>query len=248
MTITPHQETGDETAIAAAPQDSPPREILRWGVERFFPDIALACSFGGLTGMALLDMALRIEPRIPVFYLDTGYLFPETYALVEEVERRYGVRPAAYRSRWTPEEQAREFAPELWTVDPDLCCALRKVEPNGRALDGKRAWITGLRQSQTPGRAGVRPVEWDAKFELVKLNPLASWTDRDVWRYVVENGVPYNPLNERGYPSLGCTHCTRATAPGEDARAGRWPGRDKTECGIHTAASGLLTIARGEVK
>lgn len=237
MTASVQEESAESLAEAAADlQDAPPQEILRWGVERYFPDLALACSFGGVTGMAILDMAWRIEPRIHVFYLDTGFLFPETYALAEDAARRYGISPAARRPRWTPEEQAREFGPDLWATDPDLCCAIRKVEPNGRALEGKRAWITGLRRSQTPGRANAGAIEWDAKFGLAKLNPLASWTDADVWEYVAANEVPYNPLNARGYPSLGCTHCTRSTAIGEDPRAGRWPGDDKTECGLHVAA------------
>ena len=210
-----------------------PQEVLRWAFERYGHDVTLACSFGGASGMALMDMSVRIQPDVDVFYLDTDFLFPETYALREEAERRYGVKPVAYRSRWSVSEQATEFGEALWSKDPDMCCALRKVEPNERALEGRKAWITGIRRDQSSSRNMIRPVEWDSKFDLVKVNPLATWTDTQVWEYILENDVPYNPLHDRGYPSIGCTHCTRAVKPGEDPRAGRWSGFDKTECGIH---------------
>ncbi len=210
-----------------------PQEVLRWAFERYGHDVTLACSFGGASGMALMDMSVRIQPDVDVFYLDTDFLFPETYALREEAERRYGVKPVAYRSRWSVSEQATEFGEALWSKDPDMCCALRKVEPNERALEGRKAWITGIRRDQSSSRNTIQPVEWDSKFDLVKVNPLATWTDAQVWEYILENDVPYNPLHDRGYPSIGCTHCTRAVKPGEDPRAGRWSGFDKTECGIH---------------
>lgn len=223
----------DLQRAASELEGAPPQEILAWGFRRYHPNITLACSFGGTAGMALLDMSVKIEPRASVFYLDTDFLFPETYALKEECERRYGIKVAAYKSRWTPEAQAREFGAALWARDPDLCCQLRKVEPNWNALEGKKAWISGLRRDQASTRAQTAVVEWDYKFGLVKLNPLAAWSEADVRAYLMEHNVPYNPLNDRGFPSLGCTYCTRAVKPGEDPRAGRWAGTDKVECGIH---------------
>ena len=220
-------------ASAQALESERPEEVLRWAFGRYHPNITLACSFGGASGMVLLDISTRLQPDVPVFYLDTDVLFPETYALVDEVKRRYGIAPVAYRSRWSLDEQASEFGETLWSRDPDMCCALRKVEPNGRALEGRKAWIAGLRRDQSTERRSVRPVEWDSKFGKVKINPLAAWTEAQVWDYIRANNVPYNALHEQGYPSIGCTHCTRPVKPGEDVRAGRWSGFDKTECGIH---------------
>ena len=214
-----------------------PQDVLAWAFNEFHPDITLACSFGGVSGMALLDMSVKLNPQVNVFYLDTDFLFPETYALRDEAIRRYGIDPRAFKSRWTPQEQAREFGEALWQRDPDMCCELRKVEPNYRALEGQRAWISGLRRDQGDTRRDVGVVEWDTKFEMVKVNPLATWTEAQVWQYIEENQVPYNPLHDQGYPSIGCTYCTRAVKPGEDPRAGRWAGSEKVECGIHIPAT-----------
>ena len=183
--------------------------------------------------MALLDMAVKIEPEVNVFYLDTGFLFPETYSLLEQTKQRYGIEPVAFRSRWSPRDQAHEFGEELWKHNPDLCCEIRKVEPNLRALDGKRAWIAGLRRDQASTRRSLKVVEWDDRFGLVKLNPLAAWTETQVVEYINANDVPYNPLYDKGYPSIGCMQCTRAVKPGEDPRAGRWANSSKIECGLH---------------
>jgi phosphoadenosine phosphosulfate reductase len=210
-----------------------PQEALSWAFARYSPDIALACSFGGAAGMALLDMSVKINPAVQVFYLDTGFLFPETYALVEEAARRYGIRPVAFQPQLTPDDQARQYGDALWRRDPDRCCQLRKVEPHRRALKGKRAWISGIRRDQLFTRREAQVVEWDTQFGLVKVNPLASWSDAQVWDYIRQHQVPVNPLHGRGYPSLGCTHCTRTVQPGEDSRAGRWSGTGKVECGLH---------------
>ena len=224
----------DLTFWAAEMEGRTPRAILLWALETYRPRITLACSFGGVSGMALLDMAMRLDRTLPVFYLDTGLLFPETYDLVERASRRYGFTPRAVRPRLTPAQQAAVHGEALWARDPDRCCAMRKVLPQHEALDGFDAWITGLRRDQSTGRRATPIVQWDHKFGLVKVNPLAAWTEREVWRYVVEHDVPYNALHDRDYPSIGCTHCTRPVAPGEDARAGRWSGFTKTECGIHS--------------
>ena len=214
--------------------DLEPQEILRWAAERFGDGVTLACSFGGVTGMALLDMAAKNTPGIPVFYVDTDFLFPETHNAIEAVTRRYGVIPLGFRPKLTPEEQAARYGDRLWERDPDLCCAIRKVEPNRAALAGKSAWIAGLRRDQSDTRRQVRPVQWDAKFGLYKICPLWNWDEEKVWYYIAQEGVPVNALHAHGYASIGCTHCTRPVGKNEDLRAGRWSGREKTECGLHT--------------
>ena len=238
--------TPDDLAqISADMEDSTPQDLLRWAVDEFFPDLTLACSFGGPSGMVLVDMIARIEPRVEVFYADTDFLFPETYATRDTVIERYGVNVVGYKSELSPAEQAARHGDELWLRDPDLCCALRKVEPNRRALEGKRAWIAGLRRDQAVTRRETPVVQWDEKFALVKVNPLAKWTEADVWSYIVRNDVPYNPLHDQSYPSVSCTNCTKPVATGDDPRSGRWQGIDKTECGIHTP-DGLIPLVRGE--
>jgi len=210
--------------------------VIEAAVARHEGRIALACSFGGPTGMILLDLIARRADRLPVYYLDTGLLFDETYALVDRVRERYGIDPIAVRPELSVEAQNARHGEALWTRDPDACCEIRKVEPQRAFLANYGAWITGLRRSQTATRAEVvfaAPDEVHAGIE--KIAPLADWTDGDVWSYVLTNDVPYNPLNDAGFPSVGCTHCTRAILPGEDARAGRWSGFAKTECGLHLA-------------
>jgi phosphoadenosine phosphosulfate reductase len=213
-----------------------PEGILRWAYDMFGDRITLACSFSGPTGMVLLDMTARLEERPEVFYLDTGFLFPETYRLRDIAAERYGVSPIAFNPLLSPAEQAERHGDALWSRDPDACCAIRKVEPNRRALEGKLAWIAGLRRDQASTRKNVRVVGWDDKFGLVKINPLANWSEAEVWSYVAVNEVPYNELHDRGFPSIGCTNCTKPVAAGEDPRSGRWAGTAKLECGLHTSA------------
>lgn len=225
----------DEASLAAMSRElegKEPQEILQWAVQEFQPGLTLACSFGGPTGMVLLDMIMPIDPTVEVFYLDTDFLFPETYALRQKCEERYNFNAIGYHSLLTPEEQASKHGPALWSRDPDLCCEIRKVEPNNRALLGKSAWISGMRRDQSSGRRDIGIVEWDKKFGLVKLNPLANWDERQVWTYIMTNDVPYNELHNHNYPSIGCTYCTKPVAAGDDPRSGRWAGFDKTECGI----------------
>ena len=223
-----------------------PQEILRWAVDEFQPGLTMACSFGGPTGMVLLDMVMDIDKSVEVFYLDTDFLFPETYQLRDVCEQRYGFKPIGYKSLLTPEKQAEEHGDALWAVDPDKCCDLRKVEPNNRALEGKAAWVSGMRRDQAKTRADIGIVEWDAKFNLVKLNPLATWDEKQVWAYIVSNDVPYNELHNHGFPSIGCTNCTSAVKAGEDPRSGRWQGFDKEECGIQEGTVEIAhTLTRG---
>ena len=184
--------------------------------------------------MVLLDMVAQIDSTVEVVYLDTDFLFPETYATRDKTIEKYGIQVVGYKSLLTPEEQAEQYGDELWIKDPDLCCSLRKVEPNARALEGKRAWISGIRRDQGESRGDAPIVQWDEKFDLIKVLPLVNWVEADVWAHIVKNDVPYNPLHDQNYPSIGCTYCTKAVRPGEDPRSGRWQGIDKTECGLHT--------------
>lgn len=183
--------------------------------------------------MVIIDMASRVRPNFRLFTLDTEFLFPETYNLMDQVEQKYGVGIERVYPLNSPDEQKRIYGPALWERNPDQCCQMRKVEPLQRKLRELQAWITGIRRDQTSSRAGAGKIEWDNKFNLVKINPIADWSSERVWQYIREHDVPYNVLHELNYPSIGCTHCTRAVRPGEDARAGRWAGSLKTECGLH---------------
>jgi len=213
-----------------------PQEVLAWAFSTYGNDVALATGMG-VEGMALLDMAHRLNPNVKVFTGDTEFLFPETYDLIHRVESRYGIKIERLYSELTPRDQEAAYGKALWESDPDQCCNLRKVEPLRRKLATLDAWVTAIRRDQTSARAAIRKIDWDQRFELVKISPLADWTREKVWSYVLENDVPYNPLHDRNYPSIGCTHCTRAVLPGEDLRAGRWSGSGKIECGLHAPNS-----------
>jgi phosphoadenosine phosphosulfate reductase len=209
--------------------------IVREALERHPGRVALAVSFGGPSGMALLDLTLRLDRSIPVYYLDTGLLFPETYGLVERAARHYGIAPIAVKPELSLEAQAERYGEALWETDPDRCCALRKVAPQRAFLRGFDAWLTAIRRAQSTTRTGVDPISWDGAAEVSKVSPLFDWSDEEVWEYIGAHGVPVNALHFDGYPSIGCVPCTRRVAPGEDARAGRWAGFLKTECGLHQA-------------
>jgi phosphoadenosine phosphosulfate reductase len=225
-------KTGDELLETKQPQ-----EVLAASIERYAPKIVLACSFGA-EDVVLVDMVHRINPSVPLFYLDTEFLFPETYATRDRVIERYQLKTEQViqvKSLLTPEQQATQHGQALWTRFPDQCCELRKVEPLSRVLKGFDAWITGIRRDQSPTRANAKLVEWDQKFQLVKVNPLARWMWEDVWTYIHAHDIPYNELHDQHYPSIGCTHCTSPVMPGDDFRAGRWKNFTKTECGLHKA-------------
>ncbi|MEQ1627322.1 MAG: phosphoadenylyl-sulfate reductase [Nitrospira sp.] len=220
---------------SAAFESQQPQDVLTDAIKRFVPKIVVACSFGA-EDVVLVDMVHRIDPSIPLFYLDTDFLFPETYETRDRIIQQYALKPAQViqvQSLLTPDQQAAQHGPALWSTEPDRCCQLRKVEPLTRILKGYDAWITGIRRDQSPTRANAGLIEWDGKFQLVKVNPLARWTWADVWTYIKVYEVPYNPLHDQNYPSIGCTHCTAPVAPGEDPRAGRWKTFTKTECGLH---------------
>lgn len=170
----PEVQTYDATALARLSADlegKEPQEVLRWAAEEFQPGLTLACSFGGPSGMVLLDMLMPIDKTVEVFYLDTDFLFPETYHLRDVCEQKYGMKTIGYKSLLTPEAQAKQYGDALWSRDPDACCELRKVEPNNRALEGKKAWIAGMRRDQSKTRADIGILEWDTKFDLVKDQP-----------------------------------------------------------------------------
>jgi phosphoadenosine phosphosulfate reductase len=204
-------------------------QILELLLDEFPGRVALACSFQKEESV-LLDMLFALEPKARVFALDTHVLFPETYSVWREVEKRYGTKIEVYEGP-SLGRQAAVHGDELWRRDPDLCCAIRKVEPLTRALAGLDAWITGLRRDQSPTRANAPKLGWDAQHELWKASPLADWSDGDCWAYIERRGVPVNRLHKQGYASIGCTHCTR---PGV-GRQGRWSGTEKVECGLHPA-------------
>ena len=215
-----------------------PQDVLSEAIERYAPKIVLACSFGA-EDVVLVDMIHRINPAVPLFYLDTDFLFPETHVTRDRIIERYQLQPSQVlqvKSLLTPDNQAAQYGQALWSNDPDRCCQLRKVEPLRRVLQGFDAWITGIRRDQASTRAHAKLIEWDATFQLAKVNPLAKWSWADVWTYIKVYEVPYNELHDRNYPSIGCTHCTKPVLPGEDPRSGRWQGREKTECGLHKAS------------
>jgi phosphoadenosine phosphosulfate reductase len=209
-----------------------PERVLGWSFDTFGDRVAISSALGA-EGMVLIDIAARVRQNFRLFTLDTEFLFPETYNLMDQVEERYGVAIEKVYPLNSPEEQERAHGPALWLRSPDLCCNLRKVEPLQRKLGALDAWITSIRRDQTSARASAGKIEWDQRFGLVKINPIADWSSKQVWQYIREHDVPYNELHERNYPSIGCTHCTRAVRPGEDPRAGRWAGLAKTECGLH---------------
>ncbi len=199
----------------------PASKIVQWAVDHFAPHLCLTAS---MTDAVLIDLAVKIDPAVEVVFIDTGYHFPETLETVERVRRRYGLNLRIMT--------VAPHAEELWKVDPENCCSAVKVGQLDRALATKGAWMSGLRRTEADTRATAPIVSRDLRG-LVKLNPIATWTDEDVWAYIDEHDVIYNPLIDRGYLSIGCMPCTKPVADGDDARSGRWAGRDKTECGLH---------------
>ena len=210
----------------------PPEEVLRWAVGRFHPRLLFSTAFGA-EGCCILHMLAEIEPTVKCINLETGYQFPETLELRERIAHRYGVVVDYVASELSVAEYEAEHGGPLYDIRPDQCCHDRKILPLRKAVVGYDAWISSIRRDQTADRKVAGVVQWDAKFKLVKVNPLLTWTHKDVWRFVHKHGVPYNPLHDRDYPSIGCWPCTQAVAPGDDERAGRWAGKKKKECGLH---------------
>lgn len=217
-----------------------PEELLRWAVAMFAPHLALATSFGP-SGIVIMHMMAALRPQTTIFYLDTALLFPETYALRDQLAERLGLQFTRVATPLSLDEQADQFGPDLWQTDPDQCCHLRKVIPLRRFLAHHQAWITGIRRDQGGGRASIQPIAWDYANHLVKLNPLAHWSREQVWAYIHKHDLPYNHLHDEGFASIGCIPCTRAIQTGEAERDGRWAGQDKNECGIHIQPDGRIS-------
>jgi len=211
-----------------------PEEIIAWGVERFAPYLTMATAFGP-EGCVILSMLAKIAPETYIFNLETGYQFQETLELRDRIAQRYDIEVDLLQPELSvPEYEALHGGP-LYRTNPKQCCFDRKVKVLERAAAGMHAWMSGIRRDQTPDRAQAGIVRWDKKFGMVKISPLLNWTKKDVWKRIVDENVPYNPLHDQGFPSIGCWPCTRAVGAEEtDERAGRWSGMHKTECGLHT--------------
>jgi phosphoadenosine phosphosulfate reductase len=214
-------------------EQATPTEIIAWASERFAPKLTMATAFGP-EGMTIIHMLSQVAPATRVFNLDTGYQFPETLAMVDRIRDRYGIDVKFERPELTVEQFEQQNGGPIYKTDPSQCCFQRKLVVLHRAIVGYDAWISAIRRDQSPDRAKAPIVGWDKKFGLVKVNPLANSTKQDVWKMITDEDVPYNPLHDKGYTSIGCAPCTRSVAIGEDERAGRWSGTAKTECGLHS--------------
>lgn len=232
MTLTQASLTEEIAAANRLLEGRSPQEVLRWAVERFHPRLTMATAFGA-EGCCILHMLAEIEPGVRVFNLDTGYQFRETLELRERIKERYGIEVEYVRPAQSVAEYEAEHGGPIYGIRPDQCCHDRKIVPLRRAVEGYDAWISAIRRDQTAHRAVAGVVQWDAKFNLVKVNPLLTWTKREVWAFITRHDVPYNVLHDQGYPSIGCWPCTRPVGEGEDERAGRWAGSAKKECGLH---------------
>lgn len=228
--------------LAAWQPATPPDErdadgIVDWAAERFTNHaIAMTTSFG-MEGVVLLDLLAARISGLRIIYVDTGFLFPETLRLRDQLIERYpDVGFEAVHPQLSADEQQTQFGAELWKAQPDLCCRMRKMEPLHRSIMGVDVWFTAIRRGQSPTRWNTQIVDWDWTYQLLKICPLATWTRRRVYDYLKEHALPYNELHDQSYPTVGCTHCTRpvpGVKPWEYSREGRWTGKDKTECGLH---------------
>ncbi len=233
--LEPTPELLDELAVASQRLESAtPEEIIAWGVDRFAPYLTMATAFGP-EGCVILSVLAKIAPETYVFNLETGYQFQETLDLRDRIAEKYGIEVDLLQPELSvPEYEALHGGP-LYRTNPNQCCFDRKIKTLQRASSVMHAWMSGIRRDQSADRAQAAIVGWDKKFGLVKISPLANWTKQDVWKRIVDENIPYNPLHDQGYPSIGCWPCTRAVEAGEaDERAGRWSGMRKTECGLHT--------------
>jgi phosphoadenosine phosphosulfate reductase len=216
---------------AEALSGAPASEVIKWAAETFG---ARLCITSSMTDAVIIDLTAREVPGIDVLFLDTGYHFAETIGTRDAVSAVYPVNVLNITPSTTVAEQDSELGPKLYARNPDLCCYLRKVIPLEQSLEPYDAWITGVRRDETDARTSTKVVQWDARRQMVKVNPIVEWTQQDVDDYIAEHGVLVNPLVYDGYPSIGCRTCTAKVAPGSDPRSGRWVGSAKTECGIHT--------------
>lgn len=213
-------------------ESASPQDILRWASATYGDKLAIVTSFQ-ITGIVTLHMLQDIAPQTPVLTLDTGFLFPETYDLIDTLEQQFNLNLTRVTPRQTTKQQARDYGERLWERNPDRCCHLRKTIPLRDALVGYDAWVTGLRRDQSPSRANTPIISTDTRTGLIKVAPFANWTEDMLWTYIHAYELPYNKLHDMGYPSIGCWSCTKAIGESDDARAGRWSNNSKTECGIH---------------
>lgn len=231
-------------SLAKEFENRTPRDILQWAVDNFGSRVAMSSAFGP-EGLVVIDIAMRkVTPRMPIFTIDTGFLFKETVELIRKIEQEYGISIERLHPELTSEQQAEQYGPELYRREPDKCCYMRKVLPLQKKLPELDAMVTGLRRSQSESRQGAKILQLQETpdgHRYIKINPLASWSKEEVWWYIISHQLPYNPLHDQGYPSIGCWPdcCTRAVKDGEDERAGRWAGTDKKECGLHTFAANI---------
>jgi phosphoadenosine phosphosulfate reductase len=221
-------------------EDTSTEEVIAWTLRRFASLRMVMTTSFGMEGCALIDMYARHNLPLTIVYLDTMFFFPETHQLREEMAQRYPHLTFVNRgTTLTPEEQALKYGPELWKTNPDQCCKIRKVDPMFEVMKDVDVWITALRRTQSNTRGNLRLVEWDWKYQVLKVNPMFKWERPQIWAYIKENNVPYNKLHEQGYPTIGCTHCTvpvEGSRPDDYSRNGRWKGTGKTECGLHGGA------------
>ena len=228
---TPAGEAIDPREVAAELEGLSAEATIAWAIETFHPRLRFACSFQK-TSSVTVDIVSKLVPDPNFFYLDTDVLFEETYTTRDALSAKYGIEFQRF-SGISLEQQANLYGDNLWSRQPDACCGIRKVEPMREALTGVDCWVSGIRREDSRTRAGAAKFGWDKRFGLWKLNPLADWTEADVWDYLNEHQVPYNPLHDAGYPSIGCTHCTRPPGADGHSRSGRWADAHKTECGLH---------------
>ena len=227
-----NREEVDFEDLAQQFETASPQEILRWAADCYDERLIVVTSFQP-TGIATLHMLHDIAPQTRIVTLDTGLLFKETYALMDEVEARFNLNLTRVVPQLSVQQQTETHGDNLWDRDPNQCCNIRKTVPLRQVLNGYSAWVTGLRRDQSPQRANTPVVGWDARYQMVKLCPFANWTENMVWTYIHAYELPYNELHDQGYPSIGCYHCTQPALNSDDLRSGRWVNHQKTECGIH---------------
>ncbi|MEC1177843.1 phosphoadenylyl-sulfate reductase [Metasolibacillus meyeri] len=209
-------------------------EVIKWSYQQYGKDVVYACSFG-IEGIVLIDLIAKVQPDAQIVFLDTDVHFKETYETIERVREKYPTLNIVLKKpALTLEQQAQQFGDKLWETKPNQCCNIRKLEPLNEVLSGAKAWISGLRREQSETRKNVEFINQDNRFKSIKICPLIHWTWKDVWRYVSKHELTYNVLHDQGYPSIGCSHCTKPAFTLEDLRSGRWQGQGKTECGLHT--------------
>ncbi|MHC0038564.1 phosphoadenylyl-sulfate reductase [Pseudoneobacillus sp. C159] len=232
--ILTYQNWDDQSVQALLKRSPDYLDILKWAYREYADDeIVYACSFGA-EGIVLIDLIHKVKKNARIVFLDTGLHFPETYELIEKVKERYpNLHIELVKPKSSIEEQAKWYGEELWKHNPNLCCHMRKVVPLKETLNAVTAWISGLRREQSPSRSQVQYINRDAKFQKIKICPLIHWTWEDIMTYIHLNQLPYNPLHDQLYPSIGCAPCTLPVSSEDDQRAGRWAGHTKSECGLH---------------